>query len=504
MKRYYFIIRVLPIFLLALGGCKKMLDIDSSRTVKEENMWNALEDTRAGLMGIYGLTKAALDDNNGYWLYGDVRSGDFESPNRQDLKAIIKNDLKANYESLNALSNWRRWFAVVNAANIFMERAPEVRTKDLRYTENNLVVDVAQARFLRAYAYFNMVRIWGDVPLILNSHDGNFENKPREDRLKLYAWIEKEMYDAAQLLPYSYSTGDEQQIGNYYNENSSRWNGALVRKLSAYAILAHLAAWQANYADVASYTKFVMDNYSKGGAYYLSSSFLTDGNGFFFEKRSEQMFSFPYIWAHVEASFTGHIEELTLAAPVVNKSVPDIYMPKETILKTFSEKKDQRFSIDTLGNPNTEVYFRNFNGKYPIFSKIKCIMGGTSDPTFRIFTSATILTRLEDMALLRAESLAVLGEKSAAIELLDEIRERRGLKAYTETANGDLVDAIFLERKRELMGEGHRWYDMIRREKIKHDNPKLAQLIAEDGIYWPIAKEILSQNKLIEQNAYWK
>src|SRR5690606_32476168 len=132
----------------------------------------------------------------------------------------------------------------------------------------------------------------------------------------------------------------------------------------------------------------------------------------------------------VEASFTGHIEELTLASPVVSKSVPDIYMPKETILKTFNEKKDQRFSIDTLGNPNTEVYFRNFNSKYPIFSKIKCIMGGSSDPTFRIFTSATILTRLEDITLLRAEALAVLGEKSTAIELLDEIRERRGLKAY--------------------------------------------------------------------------
>ncbi|MFA4978191.1 MAG: RagB/SusD family nutrient uptake outer membrane protein, partial [Sphingobacterium sp.] len=170
MKRYHLILSVLLLFLLLLGGCKKMLDIDSSRTVKEENMWNTLEDTRAGLMGIYGLTKAALDDNNAYWLYGEVRAGDFESPNRQDLKAIIKNDLKANYESLNALSNWRRWFAVVNAANIFMERASGVREKDMRYTENNLVVDVAQARFLRAYAYFNMVRIWGDVPLILNSH----------------------------------------------------------------------------------------------------------------------------------------------------------------------------------------------------------------------------------------------------------------------------------------------------------------------------------------------
>ena len=504
MKRDFIIVCGLFFFLFTVSGCKKMLDIDSSRTVNEENMWNALEDTRAGLMGLYGLTKAALGDYNAYWLYGDVRSGDFESPNRQDLKAIINNDLKANYESLAALSNWRRWFAVVNAANIFMERAPGVREKDLRYTENNLVVDVAQARFLRAYAYFNMVRIWGDVPLILNSHDGNFENKAREDRLKLYAWIEKEMYDAAQLLPYSYSTNDEQQIGDYYNEASSRWNGALVRKLSAYAILAHLSAWQGNYADAAAYSQFVMDNYGKGGAYYLSTSFLTESNGFFFEKRSEQMFAFPYIWAHVEASFTGHIEELTLASPVVNKSVPDIYMPKEDILKTFNEKKDERFSIDTLGNPNTEAYFRNFNGEYPIFSKIKCIMGGVSDPTFRIFTSATILTRLEDIALLRAEALAVLGEKTTAIELLNEIRERRGLKPYAETVNGDLLDAIFLERKRELMGEGHRWYDMIRREKIKHDNPKLAALIANDGIYWPIAKEILAQNKLIEQNAYWK
>lgn len=504
MKRDFIIVCGLFFFLFTVSGCKKMLDIDSSRTVNEENMWNALEDTRAGLMGLYGLTKAALGDYNAYWLYGDVRSGDFESPNRQDLKAIINNDLKANYESLAALSNWRRWFAVVNAANIFMERAPGVREKDLRYTENNLVVDVAQARFLRAYAYFNMVRVWGDVPLILNSHDGNFENKAREDRLKLYAWIEKEMYDAAQLLPYSYSTNDEQQIGDYYNEASSRWNGALVRKLSAYAILAHLSAWQGNYADAAAYSQFVMDNYGKGGAYYLSTSFLTESNGFFFEKRSEQMFAFPYIWAHVEASFTGHIEELTLASPVVNKSVPDIYMPKEDILKTFNEKKDERFSIDTLGNPNTEAYFRNFNGKYPIFSKIKCIMGGVSDPTFRIFTSATILTRLEDIALLRAEALAVLGEKTTAIELLNEIRERRGLKPYAETVNGDLLDAIFLERKRELMGEGHRWYDMIRREKIKHDNPKLAALIANDGIYWPIAKEILAQNKLIEQNAYWK
>ncbi|MDH5828825.1 RagB/SusD family nutrient uptake outer membrane protein [Sphingobacterium faecium] len=504
MKRYLSFYCFLLTFLLLFSGCKKMLDVDSTRSVKEENMWNSLEDTRAALIGVYGLTKAALNDHNAYWLYGEVRSGDYESPNRQDLKAIMNHDLKANYESLNALSNWRRWFAIVNAANLFLERAPDVREKDKRYTENNLVVDIAQIRFLRAYAYYNMVLIWGDVPLITSSHDGSFENQEKEDKLKLYAWIEKEMFEAAQDLPYSYSTGDEQQIGNYYNEGSGRWQGALARKLSAYALLTHLAAWQGNYADAAAYSQFVMTNYNKAGSFYISTSALTDGNGFFFEKRPEHIFGFSYIWSHVEASFTGHIEELTLAAPVVNKTTPDLYMTKENILKTFIEKKDQRFSIDTLGNPNTEVYFRNFNGKYPIFSKIKCIQGGSSDPSFRIFTSATVLTRLEDIALLRAEALAVLGETNNAIDLLNEIRGRRGLKNYSETANGDLVDAIFLERKRELMGEGHRWYDMIRREKIKHDNPKLAQLIENDGIYWPIAKDVLDQNKLITQNAYWK
>ncbi|MFZ4862366.1 RagB/SusD family nutrient uptake outer membrane protein [Sphingobacterium sp. Mn56C] len=504
MKNKYIVIAVFLFLIRFISSCEKMLDIHATRSVREENMWNTLEDTRAGLMAVYGLTKAALNDNNAHWLYGELRAGDFLSPVRRDLKAIINNDLNANYESINALSNWRRWFAIVNAANLFMERSPEVRVKDKRYTENNFIVDNAQARFLRAYAYFYMVRIWGDVPLILHAQDGYFENKPVENKLKIYAFIERELLEVAQILPYKYSAGDPQQIGDYYNEGGARWQGGLARKLSAYAILTHLAAWQGNYADAASYAQFVLDNYSKGDAGYSSADFLTSSNGLFFEKRNTQMFAFPYVWSQVEASFTGHIEELTLAAPVVNKAIPDIYIPKDKILSTFMERKDLRFSVDTLGSPTSERYFSNFNGRYPIFSKIKVIQSGNQDPTFRIFTSATILTRLEDITLLRAEALAILGEKDKAIEMLNLIRQNRGLDAFSEAANGDLIDAIFLERKRELMGEGHVWYDMIRQEKIKHNNSELGELIDNGGIYWPIAKEILAQNPLVKQNSYWK
>ncbi|HYH56693.1 MAG TPA: RagB/SusD family nutrient uptake outer membrane protein [Anseongella sp.] len=250
-------------FILLASSCEKILDVDSTRAVGEKNMWNSLEDTRGALMGTYGLIRAAMADQNAHWLYGDVRSGDFKSPNRPDLKAIISNDLTASYPAVDALSNWRRWYAAINSANLFLERVGDVKEADPRYTDNNMRVDIAQIRFLRAFAYFYMVRIWGDVPLIIASHDGNFEEQPREDQSKVLAWAEQELRAAAADLPYKYSAGDEQQPGDYYNEGEGRWEGALARKLTAYAVLAHLAAWQGDYPEAANYTRFVMDNYSR-------------------------------------------------------------------------------------------------------------------------------------------------------------------------------------------------------------------------------------------------
>ena len=492
------------ILLITSGGCKKVLDINSVRTVGEINMWNKLEDSRAGLLGIYALSRAALIDNNAHWIYGDVRSGDFTSPNRQDLKAIVNNFLNASYPVLEAMSNWVRWYAVVNSANLFMERVGDVKKADSRYTENNMKIDIAQARFLRAFAYFYMVRIWGDVPLIITSHDGQFENKPRENKDKILEWVKLELITAAKDLPYIYSADDPQQPGLYYNEDENRWTGALARKTTAYAILAHVTAWQGDYPGTAAYTKLVMDNYGKSRIGWTSTSNLASANGFFNGKNHSQLFGFNSDWGHIDGSTTGHIEELTLAEPVVTKSLPDIFMVKDSILSIFNERDDQRFSLDTVGNPRFQFYFTNYNGKYPIFSKIKVIQGGGTDPNFRYFNSAVIFTRLEDIALLRAEALAVLGEKTGANEFLNLVRLERGLKEFSVEKNGDLIDAIFKERQRELMGEGHRWYDMIRYSRIRQSNLKMMGLINSGGIYWPLSRKLLNQNPLLTQNNYWK
>ena len=491
------------LFLPVLISCNKVLNVDSVRVVGEVNMWNSLEDTRAGLMGVYALTRNALSDNDGHWLYGDVRLGQFTSPVRQDLKAIINSNLNASYPVIESLSDWTRFYAIVNSANIFLENVGKVKAADKRYSSNNMIVDIAQARFLRAFAYFYMVRIWGDVPFIITSHDGQFENKPREDQNRILSWIEQEMLTAAADLPFVYSGGDVQQPGNYYNEDGNRWMGALATKVTAYALLSHVAAWKGNYSNVATYSKFVEDNYGKGGGGFTTSDDLTNSNGFFFEKNNRQMFGFNSDWGHIEGSSTGHLEELTLAQPIMTKTIPDIYLSKDSIIKIFDQPLDERFSMDTLGIPLTTRYFTNFNGKYPIFSKIKVILAGGSDPTFRYFTSALIFTRLEDIVLLRAEALAVLGDTINAHNELNTVMSRRGILTINESGK-QLIDLIFEERNRELMGEGQRWYDLIRYNKIKQNNPVFMKLIKSQGIYWPISRKLIVQNNLLTQNPYWQ
>jgi hypothetical protein len=456
-------------FALITGSCNKTLDVDSTRVVNEVNYWNTIEDARAAIMGVYGLTRSALADNNGHWIYGDVRMGNFDSPIRQDLKAVISNDLNASYPVVDELSNWRRFYAVVNSANIFLERIHEVYENDGRYTESNMTVDIAQVRFLRAFAYFYMARIWGDVPLITSSREGSFEDKARTDVNSVLEFVQQEMLTAAQDLPYLYSANDVQQPGDYYGEGRSRWDGTLVRKLTAYAMLSHVAAWRGKYADVSVYTKFVLDNYTRGSLSYSNTSYLTSRNGLFYNKNNNQLFGLGFVFGHQDATYFGNIESLALAEPVVNKALPDIFVPKDSILSIFKETNDGRFNIDTAGRVHSQLYFTNYQGKYPVFSKIKVMQDGVSDPTFRIFSSAILLTRLEDVTLLRAEALAVLGERAGAIENLNRVRQLRynvdGVGqafessttyiAYSESRAGNLIDAIFRERQKEFMGEGH-------------------------------------------------
>ncbi len=510
-NKHSIIIGMAFVFITSLS-CNKQLNTAPTSLSGEATEWKTIDDTRSNLFGVYALFRGALANNNDFWIWGELRNGDFVSSSRTDLSSVINGNLNASYSVVEDAKDWRRFYAVINAASLFIERSGDALV-DSRYTTLNHDIDVAQMRVLRAWAYFMMARIWGDVPLITSSYDnGSFPSFPRTNQSQVLSFCESEILTAVQVLPYQYGiAGDPILPGDYYTFDNTKYANSLINRISAYALLAHIAAWQGHYSDADVYSQYVMDNMSLSNLNYVSTSDLTASDGIFYglgeasDGSYDQMLGFNFIYNNGEAgtSGTGHIESLTLAAPLISKQTPDIYVPKDSINKIFVDPKDERFGYDTLNFLPTTNYFINYYSDIPIFSKIKVLGDGTSNGIFAIYSSAIIFSRIEEIALLRAEALAVLNKTTDAIVLLNNVRVERNESAYTPS-DGDLIDAIFAERRRELMGEGWRWYDQVRYNRIKRNNPVFNKLIDEGGIYWPVSQTILSANKQITQNPYWE
>lgn len=525
------VIMSLIILLQVLSSCNDFLGNDDKfyHVATQEQQWNSLTDNRSALMGIYGLMRSALAENNTYWACGDLRLGDFSVYEREDLKAIASNKLLASFDNIQRISNWNRFYKVVNAAAVFMENAGKVLEKDKAYSETNYQYDVAQARALRALAYFYMVRMWGDVPLITQSYDnGSFPEMPRTDAAKVLNYVKGELQEAASKLPIL--LGD--QSDKYYGSDANTWKGVLIGRLSVNTILAHVAAWEGNYIDVHSYTNYILSAAAGVKAGYLDIADLVSPKGIFkydfdSNKRAARLLSFVYRYkgsndkdvGSSEPTTDGHLEAWTLAEPLVRKSHPDIYISKEKLFEIFTETTDVRFGFkDTLSSAGYYTnYISNISTETPVFSKIKVIRNGedkTND--YGVFGSTIILSRMEDIALLDAEALCMLNRGEEAIVYLNEVRAKRNLKPYSfkldfpgVTENDppsveNLLKEIFNERRRELMGEGHYWFDRIRRAKLIGDDPEIVHLLQSDGgIYWPVAKEVIKANSKVKQTDYW-
>lgn len=530
---------VVIIALTFSSSCKKIDEVQSSHLQTDAQNWKTAADGRTNLFGAYGLMRSALASDNTQWLMGDLRKGDFLSTGREDLNAIIDGRLNASYPIIERLSNWRRFYAVINACSIFIERSGEIVANDARYTKLNNQVDIAQAKTLRALAYFYLVRTWGDVPLLTSSNDGQFIKLPRTSQARVLSFCKTDLMEAAQVLPFRYGDTDPILPGLYYGDNLEQWQGAAFTRISAYCLLAHIAAWEQNYIDCEVYTKFVLDNYPKlgnggtGTARYLAINELTatypDATSTavnpFAYKRQTQFIGFSFEYGSSSATTTGHIEELTLAQPIIPKTKPEIFVPKDSIRLIFTDPRDVRFGVDSVATKDAwrndkyatvyqPYYFTNYSSERPIFSKIRSIGQAKETGNFLMYSSAILFTRLEEITLLRAEALAVLGQRGEAINALNRAAQLRGTSPFLESSTADLMTAIFAERRRELMGEGWRWYDIIRYHRIKNPSGPFmykngasltfAQAQSMGAIYWPVAQEIINNNPLVKQNAFWQ
>jgi hypothetical protein len=197
MKRLIIKSKILFLMLsfLGLSSCKKFLDVNPPYGQDAENYFQTPDDYERALVGAYDLLQASFLS---VWI-GEIASDNTiaggESAN--DTEGLHQIDAMTHGAVNNELRSIMRWnYAGITRANYILEFQ-----NNINFSGKDQII--AEAKFLRAFYYFELVKFFGDVPLVIDRRIGASEvtQLDRSPKSEVYAQIEKDLTEAAAVLP---------------------------------------------------------------------------------------------------------------------------------------------------------------------------------------------------------------------------------------------------------------------------------------------------------------
>jgi len=427
---------------LTLVSCDDKLDTVPIADGIAQNSYQTGDQIEAALTGVY----ESFQGNDYYvWdhvLFSDVRSDNsYAGGDNPQIFQIDAINIDVNNDRV-----YNAWSAIYNAiakANVVLEYAPKV---DRLITPERREQVVGEAYFLRAYHYYTLVRLFGGVPLVLESvksGDPSVVRVARSTEEETYAQIIADLKIAADKLPNSYG-------------NDSSVNKARATKGAAYALLAKAYAQQPtpNWGEVTNYANLVINS---PAGYTLQGSFaeLFDGSHY---NNNESILEVQYLGG-TEGTWG---PQMQLPQSVSGDTWRKFNTPSHDLVNAFDAEGDNVRKNATIlfeNAPWVDEYWGNAVNSSVSFSYKWKNAGGwaSSDHIY--------LLRLADIILLKAEALNNSGQPGAAADEVDKIRLRVNLGVIPANvrASQDLMKAAILkERRLELAFEAHRWDDLVR------------------------------------------
>lgn len=486
---------------LALFSCEDYLDTPPVDTLGTENFYKTAAQSEQAIVGIYADLR---DVHNETYLYmSECRSDNaWTNPRPDGLRDYAEiGAFRANDELATFNDAWNTWYKLIYDANVALSKIPGCTFNDEKVKQQF----INEAHFLRGWAYFELARLFGNIPMVVQPvSPAEIKTIGQSSAREIIDQVVIPDLKEALNLPYTEKMLDS-------NGNSISTQGR-ADKMAATAMLARVYMTLTGFpyndnsakSEAKKYLQEVLD-YSKSNGdkfwaptldewrkqwipstdYYNKYSIFAiqyraggSGNPALFNytaqlppSYTDQRFFSNQIY--VEKSLEYEFERTFSNGQKDGRGEGFstlIGFEKEGNTQAYTNDKD----FVTVDGQNVEVYTKTMIYKYLPTKRKIAALGMSLNPEenmldYNDWPVNYPVLRLEDMMLLYAELLADEGNITEAMSYVNKIRERAGCDPETASSKDEALKYIKRERRIELMGEGIRWFDQIRYGTWKQD-----------------------------------
>ncbi len=481
-----FILFTAILALFSLNSCEKFLDLEPvsdgiavSNTGADSILYHSASEAEAALAGVYADFKNEYYQLD-YFVNGDAQSDDAYAGGDNPANFQI-DDYRIDAINLNVSRDWAYLYSTIGKANAVINNTQAVN--DPALTAQRKAEIIGEASFIRAFMYFQLVQLWGDVPL----------------QLKEVKTISADQLDDIYPLIFPARAPKEEIYRQIIADLELALAGVrvtaphkgFVTKGAVNTMLARVYATQEphDWNRVNEYCDAVI-----AGGYTLLPDYDMLWNNSQ-ENSPEAIF---------EINYNGGITDGNWGTKIFRGlDWKKFNLPSNDLVRAFDAEGDTK-------RKNSSIIFLDVTGKwsdphwpqtkYPFINKYRTFTEGSNQNY--------IFYRLADVLLLKAEALNELGDLAGAAELVNRIRTRVNLPNTAAASQSDMRLAIEKERRLELAFEGHRWYDLKRTGRAiavmnavtGAGNENLGYDLNEQRLLWPIPQAELDKNSKLTQN----